>query len=158
MRGFDPSTIRADSLGSYTVSGASGQFRMRPIATPLAIAVKGPNEIAIGNTTYRRCPSVDGLRLEGSWSKGDKVPSVAAAGGRPVITFHKNGRFEATAQAAIMGEAAGSGTYEFREFTLALKFDDGREKRVSMTGSLKADPRTLDGILYVGGIDFYKVE
>jgi len=43
----------------------------------------------------------------------------------------------------------GSGRYELKDFTLILRYDDGRVRQEAFTGLLGADPAVQDGKIYI---------
>ena len=116
---------------------------------------------------YYKCRSVDGLKLNGSWSyipDSDKDPYYDEPGCRQVISFRTDMTFDD--RGVFVSDCGnpnqypenspGSGTYNITGFTLILKYDDGRIMNKSFTGALMNDPFKRDEIIYIGGINFFK--
>ncbi len=164
---FDRAVSKSDKeqagyWGTYAWNGSSGSIAMPRMTKPWPLAAETPTKITVGNSIYVKCPEVDGLRLEGSWtSYADPAdPSLAAlpAGQKPVISFTKDGRFndQGLFLAFLHGsytdksaEGPGSGTYEVRNYTLVLSYSDGRAKTAAISGLLGANPATNSQYLYV---------
>lgn len=118
---------------------------------------------------YYRCKPVDGLKLNGSWSyipNSVNDPYYDEPGCRQVIffrddmTFSDRGAFVSDCRypGRDPQEAPGNGTYSISNFTLFLRYDDGRIIRKSFTGALMNDPLKDNRIIYIGGINFFKRE
>lgn len=117
-------------VGAWTASG--GEIRITRRAGVVEVYAREGGTLRKGDEIWQPMPSVDGLRLEGRWG---------LSGAR--IAFTAAGRFEdegALRQAATpiplkhagskelfwpTPPAKGAGTYEIRDFTLLLRYDDG---------------------------------
>jgi hypothetical protein len=103
------------------------------------MAAETPTKITVGNSRYDRCPDVDWLRLQGSWTSyaDPSHPYLATlpAGQKPVISFARDGRFN------------DEGLF------LAFLHSTHADKSAEGPGSslLGADPATNSQYLYVEG-------
>ncbi|MDF2524639.1 MAG: hypothetical protein K0R31_2280 [Clostridiales bacterium] len=149
-------TNQMDSWGKYTFSGTSGTWKYNRTTTGASeMKLNGEGNLEIGLDTYYRIASVDGLRLEGAWTSygNPKDPDLSLGGVQPIIRFTKDGRFNdeglfSTAfKSLFLGEdekksIPGKGSYEIKDFTLTLKYDDGHELKTafSLLYKSKAEP------------------
>lgn len=165
LAGFDRRASKADPQegpywSTYRFSGGTGVINTR---IPTKIRAESADKIKLDDLWYyNRCASVDGLRLEGSWTSyanpSDPALQRLTPGQRPILRFTRDGRFtDEGVFMAFLGsfgnrpdERAGSGTYEIRDFSLLLYYSDGRRKQVAFTGFMSANPATNDQMLYVG--------
>lgn len=122
-----------------------------------------------GHTIFWRTKSVDGLKLEGSWShwtqwdESQRAPNWKTV---PVISFTRDGRFvdrgafmynvidELTPESAP--RHPGKGTYEIRGYTLVLRYDDGRELHRTFTAAAKKDPAKDSSVIFINKFPFYR--
>lgn len=143
----------AQYWGTYRMTGASAGEVSRPGMKRLVpLQVLKADEIDYDHVRYYRCAPVDGLRLEGAWtSYGDADnPALRGPPPQPVIHFTKDGRFQDDGlwrRFLGIGESAestapGAGSYEIKDWTIALHYDDGRTRTAAFTMFLKgkADP------------------
>jgi hypothetical protein len=151
---------RADYWWTYTFSGSAGEARRAGVRFPWVLKVQKPNELKIDSDTYRRCASVDGVRLQGAWTSYanpddpdlDRLPP----GQRPIIRFGRDGRFVDEGLFAVFmrsysggDDRPGAGTYELRDFTAILRYDDGRVRREAFTGFMSAELAQMDGRIFL---------
>ncbi len=168
LAGFDRRASRADPAraaywGTWAVKGDAGTIQRPGVRVPTKIAVVGPDRLKLDGDLFYRCASVDGLRLQGSWtSYGNPAdPGLARLpeGQRPAITFTADGRFTdhglfATFLRSSYGapdprDAPGSGTYRFAGHALFLTYADGRTRQEAFTGLLGGDPATRNDIVFL---------
>jgi hypothetical protein len=170
--GFDRAASRSSSSrggywGTYTYSTGAGVITKPGVNIPTKITARKTNEIALDDVPYERCPPVDGLRLQGSWTSyanpGDPGLDRLPSGQKPIIAFSRDGRFVdegifATflTPSSMTSRTAGSGTYEIRDYTLILRYSDGRVEQVSITGFLGADLSSHDQTIYLARSKFNK--
>ena len=153
LLGFNRAAAQADphralSWHTYSFSGSAGETRRAGTPSPWILKLEKPNQLKIDMDTFYRCVSVDGLRLSGAWTSYanptdpelDRLP----IGQRPIIRFEKDGRFVEEGLFALLLTSAddrpGSGRYELRDFTLILRYDDGRVRHEAFTGFLGGTP------------------
>lgn len=173
LAGFDRRASKTDPQegpywSTYRFSAGSGVINTR---TPTKFRAETPDKIKVDDLWYyNRCASVDGLRLQGSWTSyadpNDPVLQRLPAGQRPIFRFTRDGRFiDEGVFIAFLGsfgnrpdELAGSGTYEVRDFSLMLHYSDGRQKQVAFTGFMSNNPASNDQMLYIGRGLFRKMK
>ncbi|MEK6697827.1 MAG: hypothetical protein AABZ10_02175 [Nitrospirota bacterium] len=164
----------------YTFAGSSGATRKAGTTVSWRLDLLKPNELRMNaggpillpgafsnqmswtyeNAVFYRCPRVDGLRLDGSWTtwydpKDPQLESMAP-GQRPIIHFRRDGHFVDDGVFSAFGtgrpggvDNPGRGTYELRNYTLILRFDDGRVRNEAFTGLLGSDPATANEVIYI---------
>lgn len=151
---------RAGYWQTYSFSGSRGEARRAGVKFPWVLQSKKPNELQVDSDTFYRCASVDGLRLEGAWTSyanpADPELDRRAPGQRPIIRFARDGRFVDEGLFAVFlrshsggDDRAGSGSYQLRDFTLSLKYDDGRMRHEAFTGFMAADPARMDERIFI---------
>lgn len=144
----------AQYWGTYRMTGASTGEVSRPgVKRVVPLQVLKADELDYDHVRYYRCAPVDGLRLDGAWtSAGDAGdPALRGPPPQPVIHFTKDGRFQDDGlwrRFLGIGDsdeatAPGAGSYEIKDWTIALRYDDGRTRTAAFTMFLKgkADPR-----------------
>ncbi|MCC6737790.1 MAG: hypothetical protein IT452_01985 [Planctomycetia bacterium] len=120
--------------GSWTFKDGQGVMKLPYQEAPMRMA----GESLVLNTLqtdhkFVRLPSVDGARFDGIWAFTGET-------GKPAIAFTPDGKFRDTGAVSILNhdypldEAPGEGTYEVRNYTLILRFSDGREYRIAFPG------------------------
>ncbi len=164
---FDRARSQADPArgrywGTYTLAGGQGAITKPGARFPTRIAVLGADKITLDDVVFNRCRNPKGLRLEGAWTSysNPRDPALGALpeGKRPVIAFDRTGKFAdggifATLLRTNWGaedpiDAAGTGSYAFGDYTLVLRYDDGRVLEVAFTALLSADPANTNDILF----------
>jgi hypothetical protein len=153
--------------GTYKVSGSSGTITKPGVQFTEKISIEGPSKIRIDSDAFTRCLAVDGLRLQGAWTSyanpDDPALSRLPRGQAPIFRFSGDGRFEDEGVLATILSSAdrakdgpGLGTYEFRDFTLTLRYEDGRTRFLAFSALAGADPATTNDILFIGRTRFNK--
>jgi hypothetical protein len=171
MAGFDRNASKADPnernyWGAWRYQDGAGAITRPSSNYPEKLKLEPNGILAIDSDRFSRCASVDGLRLDGAWTTysnpNDPVINGQPAGQRPVLHFTREGRFVdegvfASYLTSMGGDPkAGSGTYEIRDFTLTLRYSDGRVKRAAFTGLLGADAAAKNDVLFIGRGQFNK--
>jgi len=151
---------RAGYWRTYTFSGGQGEARRPDVKFPWTLRSVKAGELKVDSDLFYRCASVDGLRLEGAWTSYanpddpdlDRLPP----GQRPILRFGRDGRFVDEGLFAVFmrshgggDDRPGAGRYEVRDFTMVLRYDDGRERREAFTGFLAGDPAKQDGKIFL---------
>ncbi len=125
--------------------------------------------ILIQDEEYRKCTSVNGAKLNGSFSyylPTDPLQGKLPFGQNPKITFTANGKFvdEGLFYQFLKDyskddayNAAGKGTYELKDFSIILKYDDGRVKQTSFTIPASESAATANLIL-IGRASLFKMK
>ncbi|MBZ5529026.1 MAG: hypothetical protein LAN71_14150 [Acidobacteriia bacterium] len=173
--GFDHAASQNDEhqrnyWGTYRYENGAGAITKPGVNFPTKLKADKPGDMLIDSIHFHRCVAVDHLRLEGGWtSLGDVHDSLlqrTPMGQRPVIRFTKDGRFsdEGIFQTILQSvsaerylDGAGSGSYEVENFSLVLKYSDGRVRRVALTGLLGGDPALHNDIIFLGRTRFNKM-
>jgi hypothetical protein len=148
-------------FGSWTESGNEVRI-VRRSDRPEEVYVRDGARLRLGDKVYEPMLSVDGLKLEGRWQ-------LPGADRKRRIEFTAAGRFTDDGLLEDVGflpvpawagsretlyarpPAAGAGTYEIRDFTLLLTYDDGRlwSADFSIHGD---DPKDLSKLLLKTGV------
>jgi hypothetical protein len=172
--GFDRTASKADAdqksyWGTYRYGDGSGIIEKPGAQYRTRIQAEKPGQIKLDMFSYYRCANVDGLRLEGAWTSYSD-PQMARSPGkpgeaRPIFHFTRDGRFRDEGVFATFLKnyrdqsqgGAGSGTYDIKDFTLSLRYSDGRSRKVAITGFLSADPASTNDTLCISRAVFRKV-
>lgn len=161
-----------ESWGKFSISGSKGRF----LSKYEDIAVQKVSPVEMKKQGYAfgfyKCVPVDGLRLNGQWGtfigwEKDAVhgnPSgINGTAVRAVIEFKKEGSFidyGAFVTNLLMpnqyaDNAPGKGTYQIKNFTLTLQYDDGRIVYKAFTGTGNKDPRLFSKQIFIGTQPFF---
>jgi hypothetical protein len=155
------------SWGKFTMQNGNGFF-VSQYENIKVKKISASKMEKIGYTySFYKCTSADGLKLNGRWSyiaNWSKDPYYAQAGCRQVIYFKPDGSFDDRGIFVAdcrypnrhAQDAPGKGTYSISNFTLVLKYDDGRLVYKAFTGVADKDPVTENEIIYIGSNPFYK--
>ena len=165
--GVPPKADRALQHGSYGSWKAVGKREVhvvRHASKPPEVYLRENGKLRLGDQVWHAMPSVDGMKLDGRWR-------LSVPAGQPPrrIEFTAAGRFKDEGVLEDVGffpvyawagsrvvfrerpPAHGAGTYEIREFTLLVKYDDGRVWSTDFS-TFGADPKDLSKLLLRGGI------
>jgi len=147
--------------GTYTFNGASGTWK-RAAYDPRALKLDQDGKLVIGSDTFYRCAPVDGLRLNGAWTTyaDPKDPALSRGGEQPIIRFAPDGKFRDEGlfvegfTSLLYGEderslAPGKGTYEIKNFTLTLKYDDGRLRKAAFSLYIKTEKQPSPETIFI---------
>jgi hypothetical protein len=99
----------------------------------LSVTREGRNLVGPGGAKWIWLAPVDGLKLDGTY-----VGAATAAAPEMRLAFRKEGRFEASNLIHALGgpynnpnfPTRGEGTYEFRKWSLILRFDSGYSQAI----------------------------
>ncbi len=133
--------------------------------------IKGSSNdiIFIQSEEYRKCVLLNGSKLNGSFSyyaNGDSYQTKFPYGQNPKITFNANGKFtdEGLFYQILKDynkddayNSAGSGTYELKDFSIILKYSDGRIKQTSFTIPASVTAQNTELIL-LGRASLFKMK
>ncbi|HYE99524.1 MAG TPA: hypothetical protein VEJ18_11465, partial [Planctomycetota bacterium] len=140
---YDPGQLDGQ-IGAWKERGDGTIELVRTAGAPAQVGAREGGRLNLGGQVWQRMPAVDGLRLEGRWG----VNEVALA-------FTKDGRFQDDGMMAstALGDTRpgrppkrGAGTYEIREWTLFVRYDDGAEWSCDFS-TIGPDPADLSAIL-----------
>jgi hypothetical protein len=170
--GFNREESKADQYqhnywGTYTFDGTSGEIAKPGVRYPEKLLSEGAGKLKIDSAHFYRCQPVDGLRLNGAWTSmanpNDPDLDRWEPGHRPIFRFTSDGRFTDEGVFAMFlksgdprQDAAGAGMYEIRDYTLVLRFADGRVKQLALAGLLGADPAVSNDVLFISRSVFRK--
>jgi len=171
LAGFNRAASKADrdqggSWATYTVAGNSATITKHGLY-PEKIVIEAPGKMKLDDHPLNRCQPVDGLRLQGSWTyfTNPNDPSIdrMPRGQAPVIHFTSDGKFVDDGVVALFltegnrsTDHAGSGAYEIRDFTLILRYSDGRVKPYAFSGMCPGDPFKKNDLIFIGRSEFWK--
>lgn len=157
----DPA-LQNGRYGSWKAEGEKDVPIVRRLGKPAEVYVRDGAHLRLGDKVYEPMPSVDGLVLEGRWqlpgAERKRRIEFTAAG-----RFKDDGLLEDVGYLAVPAwagsrevqydrpPARGEGTYAIREFTLLLKYDDGRVWTADFSISGPA-PKDLSKLLLKTGV------
>ncbi len=133
--------VNSFSIGNYTFSNNKGSNIKAGAKYDDKLVLEKPNQLKIDAYTYNKCVPVNGQKLNGSFTTfaNPADPAINQTNGfRSVITFTADGKFndEGVYQVLLRDygkddayNAPGKGSYELKDYSIILKFDDGRMKQ-----------------------------
>ena len=148
--------------GSYSFSGNTGTWKYDAASASSSITLESDGGLDLGSlyNKFYRCNSVDNYKLDGSYTSysNPSDPDLKNAGEKPVIHFKSDGTFSDDGLFSMVGYlqgigetdeqyAPGSGRYEIRDFTLILRYSDGRVRQTSFTFAI--GPNSTDASVYI---------
>lgn len=145
--------------GSWKAEGDREIRVVRKPDQPEQVYVRDGSRLRLGDLVYEPMPSIDGLVLDGRWTLGGGKRLSFTAAGR----FKDEGLLEDVGHLPVPAwtgsrevsmprpPAKGEGSYEIRDFTLLLTYDDGRKwsSDFSIHGD---DPKDHSKLLLKDGI------
>ncbi|MBZ5528437.1 MAG: hypothetical protein LAN71_11125 [Acidobacteriia bacterium] len=151
-----PSGTYHASGNTVSLSGESSKFK---------ILDSNRIQYDFNNSTLFRAPSVDGLRLDGTWGINESIAmpandkSIAFA-----VKFSPDGRFvdhgmfvsDLSNPYRSPADAPGSGTYQIRDFSLILSYSDSRVIQKSFIEYKTLSPAAK--VIFVNGNDWHKLD
>ena len=153
----------------YVNNGAGKWIIENPGGAGKDIKLNERGNMVIGAQYYQHCKPVDGLRLNGSWTSwanpDDPELDRGTFGQKALIHFSANGQFtdEGIFNTALQYHrdgtsvtTAGSGTYEIRDYSVILRYNDGHIKQAALTGFLSLDPSLDDKTICISKVRFSK--
>lgn len=141
-------SLENGDVGSWKAEGDDKLRIVRNAANPAEIYVRENGRLRQGDQVWQPMPRVDGLRYQGRWG--------AAGPPRIAIEFTREGRFkdEGLLEHVAFGDTKrpkppkkGAGTYELREWTIFLKYDDGTAWSTDFS-SIGADPKDDSSLIF----------
>jgi hypothetical protein len=153
--------------GRYTFSNGAGSITKPGVAYPEVLQSEGAEKLKVDSFHFYRCQEVNGLRLQGAWTSlanpSDPALDRWPVGQRPVFRFSSDGKFSDEGVFATFlksgdprQDAAGTGVYEVRDFTLILRFSDGRVKQLAITAMLGANAAASNDTLFISRSAFHR--
>ncbi|MEI8047741.1 MAG: hypothetical protein WCI92_10220 [Bacteroidota bacterium] len=154
---------------SYINNGSGNWIIKRQGVIDIDVKLNERGNMVISSQYYQRCKPVDGLKLNGSWTSwadpDDPELDKGVFGQKALIRFSANGQFtdEGIFNTALEYHkdgtsvtTAGSGTYEIRDYSLILRYNDGHIKQAAFTGFLSLDPAVDDKTICISKVKFSK--
>jgi hypothetical protein len=156
-------TLQHGNYGLWKAVGDREVHVVRQASKPAEIYVRENGNLRRGDEVWQPMPLVDGLKLDGRWN----LPVPAGQPPRR-IEFTAAGRFKDEGVLEDVGHfpvyawsgsrivfrerppARGSGTYEIRDFTLLVEYEDGRVWSTDFS-TWGTDPKDLSKIQLRGG-------
>jgi len=153
----------------YINNGTGKWIIKRPGVIDINVKLNERGNMVISAQYYQHCKPVDGLKLNGSWTSyadpDDPELDRGAFGQNALIRFSANGQFtdEGIFNSALQFHrdgssvtTAGSGTYEIRDYSIILRYNDGHIKQAALTGFLSLDPAVDDITICISRVKFSK--
>lgn len=156
-------TLLHGSYGAWKAVGKQEVHIVRSASKPAEVYVRENGNLRLGEQVWQPMPLVNGVKLDGCW----RLPAIPGQPPRQ-IEFTAAGRFKDEGVLEDVGHfpvyawggsrivirsrppARGSGTYEIRDFTLLVKYDDGRVWSTDFS-TLGRDPKDLSKLQLRGG-------
>lgn len=145
--------------GTYTWSGARGKVTY-PGGHTADLKLEG-DMLVLAKAKLYRATDVTGARLDGSYTyfSDPEDAYFDGPGCKQIVTFKPDGTFDdrggfATNCLAPTSDAArapGRGTYELRDFSLVLRYADGRTTRHLITAPIRGDLKKDTKHLVING-------
>mgnify|MGYP001171482090 CR=1 FL=1 len=158
-------SVQPESWGKLMMNGNKGKFKNNYDE----IAVTQKTEIYMEKDGYthgfHKCLSVDGARLEGfythvapNWGKDPKLNYLDNSGCQFVIEFKKDGTFndKGIFSTNLNHCSGGKGTYSIENYTITLKYGDGRVVQRLFSAPPTRNISNYDETVFVGGTPYYK--
>ncbi len=155
-----------DSWGKYNSSGNKINFKSKYDAFVIEKKTATKYSKTGSVFTFYKCANVDGLKLQGGWTtdKGWRNNPYNKGACRPVIYFGSDGSFidkgaflrACGSPSTDAKDQPGEGTYNINNFTLTLKYNDGRVVSKAFAGIFDKNPAIDNKLLFMANIAFYK--
>lgn len=122
--------------------------------------VRKGDDLLVDQRVFVRAAPVDGVKLDGAYTYMDPEDKyLDGAGCRQVLELRPDGTFvdrgifvsNCAAPTRTAADAPGAGTYEARDFSLILRYQDGRVARRSLSPVLRGDARKDASAVFVVG-------
>jgi hypothetical protein len=134
-------------VGNYTFTNGSGKNKKNEdVSYQETLSLIKPNQLNINSSGYFKCININGQKLNGSFTSyanpNDPQLKTLPNGEKPVMTFTKDGKFKDEGlfntylfDGGINPAAAkaGEGTYELKDYSIILKYNDGRVRQEAFT-------------------------
>jgi hypothetical protein len=126
-------------IGKYSFKNGKGYNQLTPSYKEVLSMIK-PGQLKIDSRLYTKSVVIDGQGIAGSFTSyanpSDPTLQTLPYGQKPVIHFYKDGKFTDEGLFATFlqtygakNDEAGSGTYELKDYSILLKYNDGRTRQ-----------------------------
>jgi hypothetical protein len=148
---------QADAGGTWGTYAPDGAARYDGATERL---VRKGDDLLVDQRVFVRAAPVDGVRLDGAYTYLDPDDKdLDGAGCRQVLELRPDGTFvdrgifvsSCAAPTRTAADAPGAGTYEARDFSLVLRYQDGRTARRSFSPVLRGDVHKDAAAMFVLG-------
>jgi hypothetical protein len=152
-------------ITDYTFKSTSGYIG----STQYKLLLESADKLKIGSNTYTKCTNITGVKFEGSYgiaSKDYMDQNNIRNGAKSIIHFKKDGIFNDEGLWATFLEnnsdnikpenMPGKGTYELKDFTLILKYNDGRVRYEPFNFTLNTTA-TTNKMIFIKQNKLYKL-
>ena len=157
------SKLQFGNYGSWKAVGDKEVHIVRQAGKPAEVYAREDGKLRFRDQVWQPMPLVGGLKLDGRWhlpgavDKPRRIEFTAAGRFRDEGVLEDVGSFPVYAWAGsrlIVQDRPperGAGTYEVRDFTLLVKYDDGRVWSTDFS-TYGADAKDLSKLLMRGGV------
>jgi hypothetical protein len=144
------------SIGSWKARGDTQVQIVRTEGAAAQVYQRENGRLRFGDQQWQPMPPVDGMRLDGRWTIKPNPGATGIAPPKVLIEFTNEGRFKddgvldyACLYDLIRGKPPkkGAGTYELRDWTVLLKYDDGVSWSTDFS-TIGTDPKDHSSILF----------
>jgi hypothetical protein len=126
-------------IGKYNFSNGKGTNQLTPAYKEILNLIK-PGQLKIDSRLYTKSVEINGQKFSGNYTSyanpSDPQLQSLPNGQKPVIHFYQDGKFKDEGLFATFlqsfgeyNDAAGSGTYELKDYSIILKYSDGRTRQ-----------------------------
>ena len=159
------------TVGSYSFLNGKGTNRKSGEAKfEDKLKLVKPNQLDIDGTIYFKCAKIENEKIDASFTTyanpTDNNLQQLPYGKKPVIHFYKNGKFNDEGLFNIFeydkdpsnpdATNPGEGSYEIKDFTLFLTYNDGRTKQISLYIANNKNFSNAD-IIFIAGKQLNKI-
>jgi hypothetical protein len=132
-----------NKLGTYLLNGNKGTIKMPVWTNAQNIDLVKPNHLKIGSESFFKSDDVNGKTIDGSFTSyaTSNFSDVKAqpVGNRSVINFYSNGTFYDEGifkyflqSYGTQNDEPGKGTYSISEYTITLKYNNGKTRTATL--------------------------
>jgi hypothetical protein len=160
------------SIGHYTFANGKGNnYKSEQAKFDDKLVLLKPNNLKIDNNTYWKSESITGQKLNAAFTSfgepNDPKLENLSYGEKPKITFYPDGKFKdegifntylfdkGTNPAAAQ---AGNGTYELKDFSIMLTYEDGRQRQEAFVPGFGGSIVTAKIILMNNGAQINRIK
>gem|GEM_PF-4320283 len=113
---------------------------------------------------YYKSQSVNALRIEGAYTQYAGLLPSATNEAQYLIWFYKDGNFDDRGISVtdlknpytFPDDAPGKGKYVIENYSIFLRYNDGRVKQLGFSGFLDSDPAAVTDAYFIGRLLYYR--
>ena len=172
LHNYNINTESKLNVGKYIFSNAKGSnYKNAQQQSPDKLELIKTNQLKIDNNTYYKSESINGAKLDASFTSfanpNDPQLETLSYGEKPKITFYSTGKFKdegifntylfdkVTNPAAAK---SGNGSYELKDFSIILKYDDGRVRQEAFVPAFGGTIQNAAILLLSNGAPLNKIK